>query len=183
MGDHLGHNRIPDKGKRSRASMCESIDPQPFIFNQPGDSLQKDTLEMPIQTINYCLAGLWEARTTIDVEETRGYCHLSSPCHPLIAGLKVIGVQCQQPHWCCHCQTGLKAPGIPGVPSRWPEETGAYMKINLPFFKYEDAKDAVTYQSWRWDLMVYHCAGCRDCTYTPSICHLVLTRLSQRISA
>ena len=26
------------------------------------------------------------------------------------------------------------------------------------------AKDAVTYQSWRWDLMVYHHAGCRDHT-------------------
>ena len=36
------------------------------------------------------------------------------------------------------------------------------MKINLPVFKDEDAKDAVTYQSWRWDLMVYHHARCRD---------------------
>ena len=36
------------------------------------------------------------------------------------------------------------------------------MKINLPVFKDEDDKDAVTYQSWRWDLMVYWCAGCRD---------------------
>ena len=34
------------------------------------------------------------------------------------------------------------------------------MKINLPVFKDEDAKDAVTYQSWKWDLMVYHCVGC-----------------------
>ena len=38
------------------------------------------------------------------------------------------------------------------------------MKINLPLFKDEDTKDAVTYQSWRWDLTVYHCAGCRDHT-------------------
>ena len=38
------------------------------------------------------------------------------------------------------------------------------MKINLPIFKDKDAKDAVTYQSWRWDLTVYHCAGCRDHT-------------------
>ena len=29
------------------------------------------------------------------------------------------------------------------------------MKINLPVFKEEDAKNAVTYQCWRWDLMVY----------------------------
>ena len=36
------------------------------------------------------------------------------------------------------------------------------MKINLPVFKDEDAKDVATYQSWRWDLMVYHCAKCRD---------------------
>ena len=41
------------------------------------------------------------------------------------------------------------------------------MKINLPVFKDEDAKDAVTYQSWRWDLTVYWCAGCRDHTLLP----------------
>ena len=38
------------------------------------------------------------------------------------------------------------------------------MKINLPVFKDEDA---VTYQSWRWDLTVYWWAGCRDCTLWP----------------
>ena len=41
------------------------------------------------------------------------------------------------------------------------------MKINLPIFKDEDAKDTVTYQSWRWDLMVYWCVGCRDHTLLP----------------
>ena len=41
------------------------------------------------------------------------------------------------------------------------------MKIYLPVFKDEDAKDAVMYQSWRWDLMVYWQAGCRDCTLLP----------------
>ena len=41
------------------------------------------------------------------------------------------------------------------------------MKINLPIFKDEDAKDMVTYQSWRWDLTVYRHAGCRDCTLLP----------------
>ena len=41
------------------------------------------------------------------------------------------------------------------------------MKINLPVFKDKDAKDAVTYQSWRWDLTVYRCAGCRDHTLLP----------------
>ena len=41
------------------------------------------------------------------------------------------------------------------------------MKINLPVFKDKDAKDMVTYQSWRWDLMVYQCVGCRDRTFLP----------------
>ena len=41
------------------------------------------------------------------------------------------------------------------------------MKINLPMLKDEDAKDAITYQSWRWDLTVYQHAGCRDCTLLP----------------
>ena len=41
------------------------------------------------------------------------------------------------------------------------------MKINLPIFKDEDAKDAVTYQSWRWDLTVYRHAGCGDRTLLP----------------
>ena len=47
-------------------------------------------------------------------------------------------------------------------------ETRAYMTINLPVFKDEDTKDAVIYQSWRWDLMVvYHHAGCWDHTLLP----------------
>ena len=41
------------------------------------------------------------------------------------------------------------------------------MKINLPIFKDKDAKDAVTYQSWRWDLTMYQHAGCRDHTLLP----------------
>ena len=41
------------------------------------------------------------------------------------------------------------------------------MKINLPVFKDEDAKDKVTYQSWRRELTVYWHAGCRDCTLLP----------------
>ena len=50
---------------------------------------------------------------------------------------------------------------------RWHQEDGAHMKINLPVFKDKDAKDAVTYQSWGWDLKVYWHAGCRDCTLLP----------------
>ena len=45
------------------------------------------------------------------------------------------------------------------------------MKINLPVLKDEDMKDSVTYQSWHWDLMVYHCAWCQDCTLLPYAIH------------
>ena len=41
------------------------------------------------------------------------------------------------------------------------------MKINLPIFKDKDTKDAITYQSWRWDLTVYCHAGCWDHTLLP----------------
>ena len=43
-------------------------------------------------------------------------------------------------------------------------EARVHMEINFPVLKEEDAKDAVTYQSWRWDLTVYHHAGCRNYT-------------------
>ena len=63
--------------------------------------------------------------------------------------------------------------------SWWPccgqcyRETRGHMKINLPVFKDEDVKDAVTYQIWWWDLTVYHWAGCWDCTLLPyAICSL-----------
>ena len=52
-----------------------------------------------------------------------------------------------------------------GRSRRHREET--HMKINLPIFKDEEAKDAVTYQSWRWDLTVYRHVGCRDHTLLP----------------
>ena len=59
----------------------------------------------------------------------------------------------------------LDGSGHSRIGRRHQEET--HMKINLPIFKDEDAKDAVTYQSWRWDLTVYRHAGCRDCTLLP----------------
>ena len=46
-------------------------------------------------------------------------------------------------------------------------ETRGHMKINLPIFKDENTKDTVTYQSWRWDLTVYHQTGCQGHTLLP----------------
>ena len=51
--------------------------------------------------------------------------------------------------------------------SRQCRETRAYMKINLPIFKDEETKDAITYQNWRLDLIVYHHVGCWDHTLLP----------------
>ena len=45
------------------------------------------------------------------------------------------------------------------------------MKINLPVIKDEDTKDAVTFQSWHWDITVYHHAGCQDHTLLPYVIH------------
>ena len=41
------------------------------------------------------------------------------------------------------------------------------MKINLPVFKDEDAKDAVPIRVGGGDLTVYLCVGCRDHTLLP----------------
>ena len=45
------------------------------------------------------------------------------------------------------------------------------MKINLPVFKDKDTKDALTYQSWHWNLTVYHHVRCQDCTLLPYTIH------------
>ena len=50
-------------------------------------------------------------------------------------------------------------------------EPRGHMKINLPIFKDEDKKDAITYHSWHWDIMVYHQARCQDCTLLPYVIH------------
>ena len=55
---------------------------------------------------------------------------------------------------------------------QWPHRTPrGHMKINLPVFKDGDNKDAITYQSWCWDLTVYHHTGCQYCTLLPYIIH------------
>ena len=46
------------------------------------------------------------------------------------------------------------------------------MKINLPVFKDEDTKDAITYQSWCWDLTMYHQASWVSRLHSPPLCHL-----------
>ena len=54
---------------------------------------------------------------------------------------------------------------------QWHRESVGHMKINLPIFKDKDMKDAITYQSSHWDLMVYCCTGCWDHTLLPYAIH------------
>ena len=82
-------------------------------------------------------------------------------------GLRVTEVQCWLPHQCHHCLIDLEAPGISHHGQcHWGPRS--HMKINLPIFKDEDKKDAITYQSWCWDITMYHQAGCWDCTSSPT---------------
>ena len=36
---------------------------------------------------------------------------------------------------------------------------GLKVEVNLPIFKDEKIKDAVTYYSWQWDAAIFHCLG------------------------
>ena len=85
------------------------------------------------------------------------------------------------------CHQGPIDLGAPGVFSnyewptkKWCQIVGAWPtppgvqgphEINLPIFKDEDKMDAIIYQSWCWDIMVYHPAGWKDCTLLPYIIH------------
>ena len=137
--------------------------PQPFRFDWWGDSPQKDTPRV----------------ANLD--------HKLSPCQPL-RGQHCN--RCRRDQWFLPPQSPSLSPDhgfesnrslvltAPSMSShsdmsegslcpqrgRWCGEAGAHMKINLPVFKDEDAKDAVTYQSWKWDLTVYPHVGCWDCT-------------------
>ena len=72
------------------------------------------------------------------------------------------GSRCQHHDWYC-------------------QEPGNHMKINVPVFKNEDKKDAITYQSWHWDIMVYHQAWCWDCTLLLYIIHSLQVYLGELV--
>ena len=76
-------------------------------------------------------------------------------------GSRVTGVHYWQLCPCCPCQIDQRG-SQHSQWGRWHQEDRVHMKINLPVFIGKDAKDAVTYQSWRWDLTMYQHAGCRD---------------------
>ena len=126
---------------------------QPFRFDPPERLHYEGCLwGMVAPIINHHHLGHWEAKNATDVWETKGLCHLSSPYLPQIMGLRATGVHYQ---WLPQCHLGMTGEMGPNIPDEGDgtREDGAHMKVNLPIFKDEDAKDAVTYQSWRWDLI------------------------------
>ena len=48
---------------------------------------------------------------------------------------------------------------------------GLWVKVNLPIFKDEKSKDAVTYHSWWWDVAIFHQSGWDDQHLLPYIFH------------
>ena len=81
------------------------------------------------------------------------------PHLPQIGDSKAIEILCWWPRQ-YHCNlTGQKDPNIPIVADIIGNPQATW-RHNLPIFKDEDMKDAITYQSWRWDLTVYCHAGC-----------------------
>ena len=46
---------------------------------------------------------------------------------------------------------------------------GLRVKVNLPIFKDEKTKDAVTYHLWWWDMAIFHCSGWDDQHLLPYI--------------
>ena len=106
---------MPDRGKRAGATTLASFDPQLFRFHHPGDFAPKDCPRDASFDHHPSPTSHREAGIMINVEGTRGYYHLSHSHLPQIVDLKTIGVQCQQPCWCHHCQTCPNALGIPNV--------------------------------------------------------------------
>ena len=140
-----------------RGPGCPCVNPlaqQPFRFDSLRGSPMKDASRDGGLIINPHHISPQEAENAIDIGETKGLRHLGSPHLPQIMGSRVTGVYYQ---WLPRYHLGLTGQMDPWHPrqGRWHWEDGAHMKINLPVFKDEDAKDAVTYQSCRWDLMVY----------------------------
>ena len=68
---------------------------------------------MVVLIINHHPIGPQEAENAIDIRETKGLHHLSSPHHPQIVGWRVTGVHYQ---WLPQCHLGLTGQADPYVP-------------------------------------------------------------------
>ena len=81
---------------------------------------------------------------------------------------RVIGAQHQLHH---QCHWGWEDWGIHGMANIPVRNQEAIWTSTCQSFKDRDTKDAITHQSWCWDLTVYHCSTCQDCTLLPYTIH------------
>ena len=87
--------------------------------NNPSDLTVQEvppwrmSLGMVVPNINHHHIGPQEAKTTIDIRETKGLHHLSSHCLSQIVGLTVTGPHYQ---WLPWCHPGLIDQMDPGIP-------------------------------------------------------------------
>ena len=159
---------ISDCQVKARGPGCLHVNlpaQQPFWFNPPRSSPQKDasgdcSSNYPLSPCQPSIG--WECnRGRRDQRPQSPQFPSPSPDHGFesdrssLSTMSLMSSRFDQSDGSRHSRQGRQ----------YQEE--ACMKINLPVFKDEDAKDAVTYQSWRWDLTVYQCAGCRDHTLLP----------------
>ena len=160
---------ITDCWLKARGQGCPCVNlptQQPFRFDHPRDSPRKDTAgdDSPIcqLLLHWPLRGQDHNRHWRDHRQPLHQLPSPSPDHRFkshrssLSMASSMSSMLDRSEGSQHFQHG-----------RWHREDWAHMKINLPVFKDEDAKDVVTYQSWRWDLIVYWHAGCRDCTLLP----------------
>ena len=157
-----------DHRVKARGPGCPRVNllaQQPFRFNTSRTSPPGVVSAHYGSDEDETLDGLPEAEGIIGDRETSNLGHPGSP--PL---LKTMASKAIEAHYPQHLQyhpgqITWMDPDVLDKAGGIREET--CMKINLPIFKDEGTKDAVTYQSWRWDLTVYRHAGCRDCTLLP----------------
>ena len=120
---------------------------QPFRFDCPRGSPIKDASRDGGPAINHHHICLLDAKIAIDIGETKDLCHLISPHLPQSMRSRVTRVR----YWMASSMLSRSDRSDRSwhpKQGRWYQDDGAHMKINLPVFKDEDAKDPVTYQSW-----------------------------------
>ena len=155
-----------NNGKGTRVSPCKSAGPIALQVQCPeGISPKGHVWRLWFQLIPKCPIGPLKAMNATGDEGTKGLNHLGFLCLHWTVVLRVTEAHYQWLLWCHPDQTIQIGQGIPDEVDSIKRRHA--WKINLPIFKDEDAKDAVTYQSWRWDLTVYRHARWRDWTLFP----------------
>ena len=107
---------VADCQIRVRGARCPCINPLTPLalqFDHGHNPPQRVSQVMPMPTDKHCLSSLQRTGIIIGVEEIRCHNSLNYPHLHQLGGLRVIGVQYQLLHLCCHCQIGQKDPDIP----------------------------------------------------------------------